>query len=181
VEETLGTILPITWRYFPLEQVNSDKGDDWKLWEQPAGHRSRGRAAFQAAIAATKQGDEAYRRFHLSLLRAKHERGLDHGRRQTLMEVAGEAELDLAAFEKDLEDRSQLGLIGADYERGRRLGAFGTPTLVFAPDAAFYLKLQPKELVDQPVELFESIVKSAIERPYLLELKRPTKPSANGT
>jgi len=108
-----GDGLRVNWRYFPLEQVNSDKGPDWKLWEQPDSHRSRGRPAFQAAIAARRQGDAAFDRFHIALLRAKHEEGKDHGRRQTLLDVARSVDLDLERFERDLSDRSGLPLIGA--------------------------------------------------------------------
>ncbi|MDP9472752.1 MAG: hypothetical protein M3Q71_19155, partial [Chloroflexota bacterium] len=64
MREQLGDRLQVNWRYFPLEQVNSAEGPEWKLWEQPDSHRSRGRVAFQAAIAARNQGDEAFERFH---------------------------------------------------------------------------------------------------------------------
>ncbi|HEU5431193.1 MAG TPA: DsbA family protein, partial [Thermomicrobiales bacterium] len=60
VQAALGSNLKIAWRYFPLEQVNSAEGPDWKLWEQPDNFRSRGLPAFRAAEAARQQGEEAF-------------------------------------------------------------------------------------------------------------------------
>ncbi len=165
------------WRYFPLEQVNSDKGPDWKLWEQPASHRSRGRSAFHGALAAKNQGDDAFREYHHGLLRATHANGLDHGRRQTLIQVATDAGLEIGQFEADLNDRALLGAIGEDYEEARGIGVFGTPTFVFSSDAAIYLKLDPKVRVEEPALFFETFVKTAVDRPYMMEMKRPTRPT----
>lgn len=160
-----------------MEQVNSAEGPEWKLWEQPAGHRSRGRAAFQAAIAARRQGDDAFDRFHLALLRAKHEENKDHGRRQVLLDVATATGLDLDRFQADLDDRSSLPLIGADYEEARnRYGVFGTPTLVFPNGEACYLKLLPIPPASDTMSLFDDVMRGGRERPYLLELKRPKPP-----
>lgn len=173
----MGDRLRINWRYFPLEQVNSAEGPEWKLWEQPDSHRSRGRPAFQAAMAARKQGEAAFERFHEGLLRAKHEQGQDHGKAQTLRRVAGEAGLDLAAFDRDAADRSLLPTIGDDYAEAReRHGVFGTPTIVFPNGGAMYVKLQPPPPAEEAVALFEQFVTIARDRSYVLEWKRPTKP-----
>ncbi|MDP9364785.1 MAG: DsbA family protein [Chloroflexota bacterium] len=178
MREEIGDQLRVNWRYFPLEQVNSDKGPDWKLWEQPDSHRSRGRPAFQAAIAARRQGDEAFDRFHIALLLAKHEDGKDHGRRQTLLDVARSVDLDLERFERDLSDRSGLPLIGADYEEARdRYGVFGTPTFLFPNGEATYLKLKPVPPEAETMALFEDFVRAGRDRPYLLEVKRPQRPT----
>ncbi|GIW03921.1 MAG: hypothetical protein KatS3mg059_0541 [Thermomicrobiales bacterium] len=75
VQHQLGERLIIRWRYFPLEQVNSGEGPDWKLWEQPSDFKSRGRDAFHAAIAARQQGEDAFQRFHYALLDLKHVQG----------------------------------------------------------------------------------------------------------
>lgn len=173
----MGDRLRINWRYFPLEQVNSAEGPEWKLWEQPDSQRSRGRPAFQAAIAARKQGDAAFERFHDALLRAKHEDGKDHGKRQTLRAVAEEAGLDLDAFDRDSSDRSLLPVIGTDYTEAReRYGAFGTPTIVFPNGEAMYVKFLPPPPAEDAVSLFEQFVTVARDRPFVLEWKRPTKP-----
>jgi len=157
--------------------VNSAEAPDWKLWEQPDSHRSRGRTAFQAAIAARLQGDEAFDRFHLGLLRAKHEDELDHGKPATLRAVAEAAGLDLDRFERDRTDRAHLPLIGADYtEAKERYGAFGTPTFVFPNGAAIYLKTLPAPPPEDVIPFFEDFVRIASDRPHILEIKRPTKP-----
>lgn len=174
----LGDQLAVKWRYFPLEQVNSPEGPEWKLWEQPDSHRSRGRPAFQAAIAARLQGDEAFGRFHFSLMHLKHDEGKDHGRPATLRAAAEAAELDLDRFERDRVDRAHLPLIGRDYETGReRFGVFGTPTFVFPNGNAAYLKLMPPPPIEDALPFFEEFIRTARDRPYVAEIKRPTAPS----
>lgn len=167
----------MNWRCFPLEQVNSAEGPEWKLWEQPPEHRSRGRAALQAAIAARNQGDDAFERFHYALLKAKHEDGQDHGRRETLLAAADEVGLDLARFEQDLDDRSLLARIGDDYTHGREEhGVFGTPTFVFPNGEAAYLKMLPPAGPDEALPIFEEFVRTVRDRPFIAEIKRPKKP-----
>ena len=177
MRERIGDRLAVNWRYFPLEQVNSVEGPDWKLWEQPDDFRSRGLAAFRAAVAARNQGEEAFQRFHQVLLEAKHERGKDHGRRETLEAVAESVGLDRERFGRDLDDRSLLSRIGEDYTEGREQhGVFGTPTFVFPTGAAAYLKLLPPPPPDEAVAVFEDFVRTARDRPYLTEIKRPRRP-----
>jgi predicted DsbA family dithiol-disulfide isomerase len=160
-----------------LEQVNSAEGPDWKLWEQPPGYKSRGRAAFLGALAAQKQGDDAFDRFHHALLEAKHERGEDHGRRTTLVSAAKSAGLDLERFERDLEDQSLPARIGEDYEHARAVhGVFGTPTFVFPNGAAAYLKMLPAAAPDEALDVFDDFVRTVRDRQYIAEIKRPKKP-----
>ncbi|MGE3799132.1 MAG: DsbA family protein, partial [Thermomicrobiales bacterium] len=127
----MGDDLTLNWKYFPLEQVNAGDDPDWKLWEQPLDFSSRGRMAFHGAIAARNQSEAAFEAFHYALLDAKHLDGQNLGRRQIVIDVARRAGLDVAGFERDLDDASLLANIGLDYEEGRsRHGVFGTPTLV---------------------------------------------------
>src|SRR3712207_8184447 len=49
--------------------------------------------SFQAAIAARNQGDAAFERFHMALLRARHEQNLDHWKRNTLRSEEHTSEL----------------------------------------------------------------------------------------
>lgn len=177
VREELGGRLRVNWRYFPLEQVNSAEGPDWKLWEQPDGHRSRGRSAFQAAMAARNQGEDAFERFHAALLAATHENGQDHGQRRTLLAVGESVGLDMERFERDLVDRSLLPKIGEDYTEGRdRYGVFGTPTFVFPSGEAAYLKMLPAAPADEALPVFEEFVRTTRGRPYIAEIKRPRPP-----
>ena len=177
MRENLGDRLQVNWRYFPLEQVNSAEGPDWKLWEQPDNYRSRGRPAFHAAIAARNQGEDAFERFHAALLAAKHEDGQDHGRRETLLAVAESVGLDTERFERDLADRSLLPKIGEDYTEGReRYGVFGTPTFVFPTGEAAYLKMLPAAPAEEALPVFEEFVRTTRERSYISEIKRPRRP-----
>jgi predicted DsbA family dithiol-disulfide isomerase len=147
------------------------------LWEQPPEHRSRGRLAFHAAIAARNQGEESFERFHYALLESKHAEGNDHGRRATLIAAAEVAELDLARFEQDFDDRLLLARIGDDYTRGREEhGVFGTPTFVFPNGEAAYLKMLPAAGPDEALPIFEEFVRTVRDRPFIAEIKRPKKP-----
>jgi predicted DsbA family dithiol-disulfide isomerase len=178
VKAKLSDRLQVTWRFFPLEQVNSVEGPEWKLWEQPAAYKSRGRGAFHGAIAARNQGEEAFDRFHLALLRAKHEEGKEHSRRETLLEAAAAANLDLARFERDLDDPSLLARIAPDYEEAReKHGVFGTPTFVFADGSSAYIKMRPAAPGEDAVKVFEEFLQIVQERPYIAEIKRPSKPT----
>jgi predicted DsbA family dithiol-disulfide isomerase len=171
VKAAIGDDLQVNWRYFPLEQVNSPEGPDWKLWNQPADYRSRGRAAFHGAIAARRQGEEAFERFHYALFDAKH------GRRDTILEAAGIAGLDLEEFERDFYDQSLLSKIGDDYEYGHgELGVFGVPTLVFPNGEAAYVKCLPAPEGPEALAVFDEIVHTIRDRPFIGEIKRPKKP-----
>lgn len=160
--------------------MNSAEGPDWKLWEQPDTHRSRGRVSFQAAIAAKRQGEDAFDAFHHDLLLAKHAEGKDHGRASTLRAVAEGAGLEPERFERDRTDRSLLSRIGEDYEEAREVhGIFGTPTFVFPDGSASYLKLQMPIPRDDAVPFFEQFTALVDGRSYVTEIKRPVKPEPN--
>ncbi len=178
VEEARGESLSMRWRAFPLEQVNSGEGPEWKLWEQPEGYRSRGLPAFLAASAARDQGDEAAWRFHRALIEAKHGAGKDHGKRETIEGAAREAGLDMGLFETASRDRSRLAGIGEDYEEGRgTMGVFGTPTFVFPNGQAAYLKLDPTAVPSgqEALDFFDRFVEVARDRPFVMEIKRPSR------
>ncbi len=174
----LGDRLSVGWRAFPLEQVNSGRGPDWKLWEQPADYPSQGLLAFHAAIAARNQGDEPFERFHHALMDTRHVARRTLTRRATLVQVAERVGLDLPRFERDLAGRSLLGRIGEEYEEGRaRHGVFGTPTLVFTEGRAVYLRMMPAPPPEEAVAVLEDLLRVARERPYIAEIKR-TEPVA---
>jgi len=178
VQEARGEFLAIRWRAFPLEQVNSGEGSEWKLWEQPEGYRSKGLPAFMAAIAARDQGDEAHWRFHRALIEAKHGAGKEHGKRETLLGAAREAGLDMDRFEAASTDRTRLATIGEEYEEGRAtLGVFGTPTFVFPNGQAAYLKLDPKAVPtgQAALDFFDRFVETVRDRPFVMEIKRPSR------
>jgi predicted DsbA family dithiol-disulfide isomerase len=177
VKEYLGDTLEVTWRYFPLEQVNSAEGPDWKLWEQPPDYVSRGRSAFHGAVAARLQGQEAFNAFHYGLLAAKHEHGKNHGRRSVVIDVARAAELDMDAFESALDDYSILRAVGDDYAHGHDdLGVFGTPTLVFEDGSSAYLKMLPPAPTEDAMDVWGLVSAMICDYTYLAEIKRPARP-----
>lgn len=173
-----GTYDPrITWRAFPLEQVNAPDGPEWGLWEKESRIRSKSRSAFEAALAAKRQGEDAFQRFHWALLKAKWEDDMDHGRRSTHLAVAESVGLDLAKFQDDLEDPSLLAAIGDDYKEARGVhGVFGTPTVVFPNGSASYLKLTSKFPAKDATKFFDAFVTTVRDQPDVLEIKRPTPP-----
>ena len=174
MKEVYGDRLGIEWHSFPLEQVNSTQGPEWKLWEQPDEYRSRGLWAFRGGEAARLQGIVLFERFHMALLRARHVENRDIATPEDLIEVALEAGLDVDRFRQDLPNRNLLAKIGEDYARGvKEHGVWGTPTLVFNGRQAAYLKLRPAPPPEEAVKLFEELFDIIYRRPYVVEVKRP--------
>jgi len=176
VEEELGDQVEFTWKAFPLEQINSTRGPEWTVWDQPEQVQSFSRNQFAAAYAAENQGPEAFKRFHHALFSAHHEDGMVPGKLSTLVRVAEEAGLDVEKFKTDLNDKSQWQRIGNDYQEGKAKGVFGTPTLVFPNDSAIYVKMRPAAPEEEVVTVWEQVVSMA-EQPYLAELKKGNPPA----
>jgi predicted DsbA family dithiol-disulfide isomerase len=175
VKRELDGDLEINWRFFPLEQLNSPDGPDFTLWDHPEDFPSRGRGAFHAAIAARRQGPDAFEAFHYGLLDAKHVQRKNHGRRSVHMAVAEAAGLDLGRFERDLDDMSLLQEIGNDYNEARvRWGVFGTPTLVIDEQHLAFLKLRDFVPQDEAMDVWRSTTDIVVARPYVTEIKRPS-------
>ena len=182
VKKVYGDKLGITWKWFQLEQVNSKEGPDWKVWEQPDEHAARSLLAAMGGEAARRQGDEAFERFHLALLTARHggEGRIPLNEEESIVKIAEEVGLDVGRFREDLRDRSLLDIIGRDHtEAVENHGVFGTPTFVFDNGDAGYLKtfIPPEE---DSVAFFEQFVALTANRPFLGELKRPQPPWPKG-
>ena len=166
--------MAINWKYFSLEQVNSQQGPDWKIWEQPADYPSLGLRAFWAAEAARNQGEAAFSRFHMVLLTARHEQRRDIADMNTLTEVAQIVDLDLARFQKDLSNRQLLARLAQDHTYAvEQLGIFGTPTLVFAERQAIFLKIAPPLPPKECLPFFTELRQLAEKRQNVQEIKRP--------
>jgi 2-hydroxychromene-2-carboxylate isomerase len=180
VRQQLGSDnLKINWRYFPLEQVNSDEGPDWKLWEQSEDHVSRGMEMFRGAIAAWQQDQgEKFEKFHQLVFRTRHGEYTIDGERPTVRQIAESVGFDMKKFDKDIADHSLLARIGEDYEYAReQLGVFGVPTLVFENDEAAYIKLLPKPDAKEAVDVWNEVSGTIVDRPYIHEIKRPNRPN----
>lgn len=173
----MGEKLAINWRYFSLEQVNSQNGPDWKLWEQPEDYPSRGRRAFQAAEAARRQSEAAFNRFHIALLKTKHEQNRDIADTNTLIEVAESSGLEMPRFREDLGNRQLLVKLAEDHTFAvESLGVFGTPTIVFPEGQAIFLKMMPIPLPEECLQLFMEIRYLVEQRQNVREIKRPVPP-----
>ncbi len=172
--------LEIIWKNFSLEQVNSKEGPDWKVWDQPDEYEGKGIWALRAGEAARKQGKENFERFHIALLKARHEERRSINQIEVLEDVAVKSGLDAEAFRRDLRDRSLLENIANDHTQAvEEYGVFGTPTFIFEDGLATYLKIfiPPEE---ESISLFGHLVDIMAHRRYFGELKRPQPPWPKG-
>ena len=184
IEQTRPKIT-VDWRFLSLEQINydlrnRDDGESWHIWAQnldyaPLRGRSRQRslAAFLASYAASVQGPEVFARFRLAVFSAHHDDERDMSDPGTLLDIGRRAGLDLNAFQahwRSAEARNRLRL---DHEQGRSIQAFGVPTIVINDSEATYLRLtsNPSDAAERQ-SLFDYLVHTIVQRPYLQELKR---------
>jgi hypothetical protein len=174
--------LEITWKSFVLDQINSKKGSDWKLWEQDGAYEaSRSLLSLHAGESAKLQGRDAFERFHVALLVARHGgRRLSLTDRDALVGVAREVGLDVPRFEAGLDDRGLLENIARDHKEAvEQHGVFGTPTFLFENGTSAYLKsFVPPE--DDSVDFFNHFVAIFADRAYVGEIKRPQPPWPKG-
>jgi predicted DsbA family dithiol-disulfide isomerase len=172
-KEHEGDDLEIEWRYLSLEQINSSEGDGWKIWEQPANYPMRSRWAFRGAEAARKQGKDAFERYHLNVLHARHVDRKELATQDTIFEAAEQAGLDMDQFKKDF-DAATVDQVGVDHEEGvSKFGIFGTPTLVLNGEHAGYLKLRPLPPDEELPATWKQVKDLVAGRPEIGEIKRP--------
>ncbi len=177
MKEAYGDDLNITWKNFPLEQVNSKEGPDWKLWEQDESFPSRGLLALKAGEAAKKQGPEKFGKFHVALLNARHMQRKAIDKLEILTEVAKESGLDVDKFLEDINDPEALKTIAADYEEATsNYGVFGVPTMFTESGASAFVKMMPPPASDKAKDVFQSVLGLVDGVPNLQEIKRPTPP-----
>jgi len=177
VRDTGRRDLDVTWRYFSLAQVNS-KDEGWTIWVDPEPEGDiRGRASFMAAEAARRQ--DRFDAFHMELLRQRHhhERPIDDP--QGLKAAAEAAGLDVERFEKDRADPTTLVALARDHQDAvAEHGVFGTPTVVMPDGCSAYVRLRPApEDPEEAVAVFDELMRLVAERPYVLEVKRPSRPA----
>ncbi len=175
VKEELGDGLEINWRSFALEQVNSKEGDDWKAWEQDSDYVSRGLWSLRGGIAARAQGTDAHNMYMEKILHAKHVEREDVRTRESVIEIAKKADLNVEKFTDVLDDPATLAQVGADHEEALTRGVFGTPTFVFEDGTAAFLKMfTPPD--GEAMSAFNDFMGIASGRKYFGELKRPQPP-----
>src|SRR5207253_2725162 len=109
--EKAGRIRP-QFRFFSLSQSHDARQGlpEPPIWERDP--RAKGLAAFLAATAARAQGTEAGDRFRLALQRARHEDHLPVDAPATFRVAAERAGLDVARFERDVQQRDFTTLAG---------------------------------------------------------------------
>jgi predicted DsbA family dithiol-disulfide isomerase len=183
VKAEYGDNLNINWRHFSLEQINSRHGPDWKVWNELDLREARALLSSVAGEAAKRQDDpEAFDRFHLALLTARHAGDrVPLNQDEPLIEIAAEAGLDVEQFKKDLNDPDVLATVAADHEAATTgdMGVFGTPTFLFENGHTAYMKtFIPPE--DEAVEVFDSFVSLFGGRTYVGEVKSPQPPWPKG-
>ncbi len=180
VKEETNTELDINWRGFLLEQINNKQDPGWKVWDQPDDYEFRSLWALRAGEAAKKQGPKAFQKFHIALLRARHEDRVNIGDKEILMEVAGSVGLDLEKLRTDMEDSSVKDKVVADHlEAVETYGVFGTPTFVFPNGASAFVKMikPPTGKAARTLELLSEMMSEQI---YIGEIKRPQPPWPKG-
>lgn len=177
VKETYGDRLQVNWKNFSLEQINSTRGPDWKVWEQPDDFPSRGLPSARAAEAARRQGPGKFEAYHVRLLSARHEERKDISKMEILEEIAQAAGLDLDQFRKDFADPEIKAIVGRDHtEAVEKYGVFGTPTFFPGNEHGFYLKIMPAPKGEEALEAFQSFYQTISRHPNILEIKQPSKP-----
>ena len=173
--------LEINWKPFSLEQANQKVGPDHQAWALGDDELNDSLWGLRAGVAAGRQGDDAMRRYLPLLLQARHVDRSDLGDRELLKRLAAEAELDVARFERDLDDRSTLDDIAESHTKAvEERGVFGTPTFVFENGASAFLKVIPPRSPEEAAKAFDSVVDVMQGVVFVGELKRPQPPWPKG-
>ena len=178
VEEQTGKPVEIDWQPFSLSQVNNDKGEDYKVWEQPEiiDGSDTTLLAHLAGLAAKRQGAEAFKSFFMALLRSRHEEKNDLLEPDVIYAAAEKAGIDVSRLREDVADPELLKELAVSHTKAvEEVGAFGVPTFVFPGGNSAFLKLfvPPDE---QAAEMYEGLFKTMSEFAYVGEIKRPQPP-----
>jgi 2-hydroxychromene-2-carboxylate isomerase len=182
VRESTGSGIEVDWQPFSLAQVNSDRENDIKLWDQPEAKDGSDNTflAHKAGLAAKRQGKEAFEAFFMALLRARHEDKKDLNDQSVMDEAAIKAGLDIARWREDAADPELLTIIAESHTKAvEEYGAFGVPTFVFAGGKSTFLKMfiPPDE---QATEIYETLTKAMSQFDHVGEFKRPQPPWPHG-
>lgn len=148
--------LRVEWKALPLEWVNGRPTPRDILdaeWWPAALHEPDARwtlytadtypdstlPAFEAAKAAGMQGPDAYHTYDLLLREAYFGRSMDISKREVLLQLAGEAGLDIPRFERDLDSGRAAEMVRSDYEEGSEfLDPRGSPSFVLPDNSQVY-------------------------------------------
>ncbi len=174
--------LRFEWRHFSLFQANYPVREGWQLWNErlepddPMG--ARGLRPFLASCAARRQGPEAFDRFRLRLMRARHLEGAPFTL-GTILGVAEDVGLHLARFERDLSDPELRTCLAQEHFGASAFDVFGTPTFLFGDGSVAYLRVRDLPVdVPEAVRLFRAYRGLLEEFPYVEMVGRP-RPKRN--
>ncbi len=179
VQKALPGEVEVEWRNLVLQQINSKEGPEWKAWEQPESEQ-RSLPSLRGGVAARKQGTDAFDRYHMAMLHARHKERAELNDRDVVFNVARSAGLDAAQFERDYEDPETTRTITEEHRQAvEQHGVFGTPTFIFEDGHAAFLKtLLPPE--GEEVGMFKSFMDLIGRHPYIGEIKHPQPPWPKG-
>ncbi len=182
VRETTGKDVEVDWQPFSLAQVNSDKGEDFKLWEQPEviDGSDTTLLALRAGLAAKRQGKAEFESFFMSLLKARHEEKKDLTDPAVIEEAGIAAGIDMGQFQEDLADPDLLREIGESHTKAvEEYGAFGVPTYVFPSGGSAFIKMFiPPD--DQAAAIYDNLTEMVSDLKHVGEVKRPQPPWPHG-
>ncbi|ADV66277.1 DsbA family oxidoreductase [Deinococcus maricopensis] len=182
LRETRG--LNVQLRHYSLVQGNHPENPDrkqptWWLTDQTADSGSdmqRGSlAAFLAAHAAARQGEQERFTFTVELFRLRHQDGRALHDPTTLHAAAERAGLDAARFAQDLQDDAGLrAALTEDLRAAAALGVFGTPTFVLdGANAAYFRFARLPESPEAAHALWELYVQTLLNDARIETIKRP--------
>jgi predicted DsbA family dithiol-disulfide isomerase len=160
-----------SYRFFSLAENHRthEAKNPVPVWEGDGS--AYGLSAFKAALAARRQGPEAYTRFRIALQKARHQDGLkvdEPATQRTAAELAG---LDLSRFERD-----QPGVDFTDLAREHadavKKGVFGVPTLIWPEGRSYYVKITDLVPTSRAVALYDA-VETVHRFGEIVEIKTP--------
>jgi predicted DsbA family dithiol-disulfide isomerase len=175
------------WRHFSIYQYDHDQRTDrnaasnghpyWQLWnqriEEDDGSGCKGLLPFLASAAARRQGDEAYRRFRLGLLRAVH---LEYRplARATIVAVAVDAHLHMPTFLEELDNPESRTALAQEHMNAVGADVVSTPTVVFPGSHTAHLRLQQLPVTAaEAVNLLLDTMRLLERYPFLHTVTRP--------
>jgi predicted DsbA family dithiol-disulfide isomerase len=135
----------------PAAQADAPEFRVWATEENPPSHSIPSAVAVKAA---GRQG--AFDRYHLALMHAYFTRNLDVSARDNIVLIARECGLEMAGFERDLDDRALVDAVIAEHNEAVELGITGVPCVVL--DGGFMLPGSQERAV------YVSIVRRLISR-----------------
>lgn len=182
VRETTGQDVEVDWQPFSLAQVNSDQGEDYKVWEQPEmiDGTDTTLLAHRAGLAAKRQGKEAFEAFFMALLKLRHEEKKDLTDPAVIEEAGKNSGIDMGQLAEDLADPDLLREIGESHTKAvEEHGAFGVPTYVFPGGGSAFIKMfiPPDE---EAGAIYNNLTEMVSTLKHVGEVKRPQPPWPHG-